>query len=90
MATSFPFLTAADPAATSEGTLDPLGLYQISDQLAPGLCARFAAACWPLTAHSKDLINIVNMSNLADNPRKVNAIFNINDQVDRREVCIAF
>jgi hypothetical protein len=37
MATSFPFLTAADPAATSEGTLDPLGLYQISDQLASEL-----------------------------------------------------
>lgn len=29
-----PFLTAYDPPGTSEGTLDPLGLYQISDQLA--------------------------------------------------------
>src|SRR5213593_4235137 len=30
----FPFLTSYDPPGTSEGTLDPLGLYQIADQLA--------------------------------------------------------
>lgn len=29
-----PFLTAYDPPGTSEGTLDPMGLYQIADQLA--------------------------------------------------------
>ena len=29
-----PFLTAYDPPGTSEGALDPLGLYQIADQLA--------------------------------------------------------
>lgn len=34
MAIAFPFLTAYDPPGTSEGTLDPLGLYQIADQLA--------------------------------------------------------
>jgi len=34
MPNNFPFLTAYDPAGTSEGTLDPLGLYQIADQLA--------------------------------------------------------
>jgi hypothetical protein len=34
---SLPFLTAYDPAASSEGTLDPLGLYQIADQLATRL-----------------------------------------------------
>lgn len=34
MTTSFPFMTAYDPPGTSEGTLDPLGLYQIADQLA--------------------------------------------------------
>jgi hypothetical protein len=32
-----PFLTAYDPPGTSEGTLDPLGLYQIADQLATRL-----------------------------------------------------
>jgi hypothetical protein len=37
MAPGFPFLTSADPVASSEGTLDPLGLYQISDQLASKL-----------------------------------------------------
>lgn len=34
MTVTFPFLTAYDPPGTSEGTLDPLGLYQIADQLA--------------------------------------------------------
>jgi hypothetical protein len=34
MATSLPFMTSYDPPGTSEGTLDPLGLYQIADQLA--------------------------------------------------------
>src|SRR5215212_7911097 len=34
LAASFPFLTSYDPSGTSEGTLDPLGLYQIADQLA--------------------------------------------------------
>lgn len=33
----FPFLTAYDPTGASEGTLDPLGLYQIADQLASAL-----------------------------------------------------
>jgi hypothetical protein len=31
---SFPFLTSYDPPGTSEGALDPLGLYQIADHLA--------------------------------------------------------
>jgi len=39
-----PFLSAKDPAASSEGTLDPLGLYQIADALAvrlvPGIRER--------------------------------------------------
>jgi len=34
MGATFPFLTSYDPPGTSEGTLDPLGLYQIADQLA--------------------------------------------------------
>jgi hypothetical protein len=34
MAALFPFMTSYDPPGTSEGTLDPLGLYQIADQLA--------------------------------------------------------
>jgi hypothetical protein len=34
MAITFPFMTSYDPAGTSEGMLDPLGLYQIADQLA--------------------------------------------------------
>lgn len=33
MTTTLPFLTSYDPPGTSEGTLDPLGLYQIADQL---------------------------------------------------------
>ena len=34
MAAAFPFLTTYDPPGTGEGSLDPLGLYQIADQLA--------------------------------------------------------
>ncbi|MDA1016093.1 MAG: hypothetical protein O3A00_16760 [Planctomycetota bacterium] len=34
---AIPFLTNYDPPGTSEGTLDPLGLYQIADQLATRL-----------------------------------------------------
>jgi hypothetical protein len=34
MVVTFPVLTSYDPPGTSEGTLDPLGLYQIADQLA--------------------------------------------------------
>ncbi len=33
MAYVLPFMTVYDPPGTSEGTLDPLGLYQIADQL---------------------------------------------------------
>ncbi|MFG0252077.1 MAG: hypothetical protein ACF8NJ_04300 [Phycisphaerales bacterium JB038] len=32
-----PFLTSYDPAGSSEGTIDPLGLYQIADMLATRL-----------------------------------------------------
>ncbi len=42
--TLLPLLSAKDPAASSEGTLDPLGLYQIADALAvkliPGIRER--------------------------------------------------
>src|SRR3990172_1401640 len=34
MTNTFPFLTSYDPPGNSEGSLDPLGLYQIADQLA--------------------------------------------------------
>jgi hypothetical protein len=34
MTATLPFLTSYDPIGTGEGSLDPLGLYQIADQLA--------------------------------------------------------
>jgi hypothetical protein len=37
MGVMFPFMTSYDPPGTSEGTIDPLGLYQIADQLATQL-----------------------------------------------------
>lgn len=37
MKITLPVLSAFDPAATSEGTMDPLGLYQVADQLATKL-----------------------------------------------------
>ena len=36
-ADEFPFLTKYDPPGSSEGTLDPLGLYLLADQLATKL-----------------------------------------------------
>lgn len=33
MEAQLPFLTGYDPASTGEGSLDPLGLYQIADHL---------------------------------------------------------
>ena len=37
MSASFPFLTSYDPPGTGEGSLDPLGLYQIAERLAEQL-----------------------------------------------------
>lgn len=37
MAASFPFLTHFDPVGNSEGTLDPLGVYQVAELLATEL-----------------------------------------------------
>ena len=37
----FPFITSYDPLGTSEGALDPLGLYQIADQLAQSWPGKF-------------------------------------------------
>ncbi len=37
MAVTLPFLTSYDPPGSSEGSLDPLGLYPIADQLAVAL-----------------------------------------------------
>ncbi|MCB0810788.1 MAG: hypothetical protein KDB96_16035, partial [Flavobacteriales bacterium] len=34
MAIALPFLSVYDPAGTGEGSLDPLGMYQIADRLA--------------------------------------------------------
>lgn len=54
MAATYPFLTSYDPAGTSEGTLDPLGLAQVGEQLANALVpavrermlrVRFLTAC---------------------------------------------
>ena len=40
-----PFLTSYDPPGTSEGTLDPLGLYQIADRLAVQLVPLSESGC---------------------------------------------
>ena len=42
---SFPFLTTYDPPGSSEGTIDPLGLYQIADQLAVQLVPAVPNEC---------------------------------------------
>jgi len=68
LAASFPFLTSYDPSGTSEGTLDPLGLYQIADQLAvqlvPGVRERMQRIRF-LTAMA---VGALVTEGLADNP----------------------
>ena len=73
MPASLPFLTTYDPPGTSEGSLDPLGLYQIADQLAsqlvPGVRERMQRIRF-LTAMA---VGSLITENLEENPRSPDA-----------------
>jgi hypothetical protein len=73
MAIAFPFMTAYDPPGTSEGSLDPLGLYQIADQLGvrlvPAVRERMQRARF-LTAM---VVGAIVTQGLEDDPRKRDA-----------------
>jgi hypothetical protein len=51
MTASFPFLTTYDPLGTSEGTLDPLGLYQIAANSPSSSCQRSGAHAADQVSH---------------------------------------
>jgi hypothetical protein len=73
MSVDLPFLTSYDPPGTSEGSLDPLGLYQIADQLAvqlvPGVRERMQRVRF-LTAMA---VGALVTGGLEDDPRKRDA-----------------
>ncbi len=68
-ATALPFFTAYDPPGTSEGSLDPLGLYAIADELAvrlvPGVRERMQRIRF-LTAIT---VGALVLEDVAPNPR---------------------
>jgi len=73
MATTFPFLTSYDPPGTSEGTLDPLGLYQIADQLAIQLVPAVRERMQRIRFLTAMAVGALVTEDLADDPRQRDA-----------------
>ena len=73
MATTFPFLTSYDPSGTSEGTLDPLGLYQIADQLAIQLVPAVRERMQRIRFLTAMAVGALVTEDLADDPRQRDA-----------------
>jgi hypothetical protein len=68
MITSFPFMTSYDPPGTSEGTLDPLGLYQIADQLAVQLVPAVRERMQRIRFLTAMAVGSLVTENIQDNP----------------------
>jgi hypothetical protein len=68
MVATFPFLTSYDPPGTSEGTLDPLGLYQIADQLAVRLVPAVRERMQRIRFLTAMAVGSLVTENLHDNP----------------------
>ncbi len=66
---ALPFLTSYDPPASSEGTLDPLGLYQIADQLAVRLVPAIRERMQRIRFLTPMTIGAVVTDGLDSNPR---------------------
>jgi len=73
MAASFPFMTSYDPPGTSEGTLDPLGLYQIADQLAGQLVPAVRERMQRIRLLSAMAVGALVTEDLEDDPRQRDA-----------------
>ena len=69
MTQSFPFLSAYDPPGSSEGTLDPLGLYQIADQLAVQLVPAVRERMQRIRFLSAMAVGAVVTQEIEDDPR---------------------
>jgi hypothetical protein len=65
----FPFLTTYDPPGTSEGTLDPLGLYQIADQLAVKLVPAIRERMQRIRFLTAMAVGAILTEGLEDDPR---------------------
>jgi hypothetical protein len=73
MATSLPFMTSYDPPGTSEGTLDPLGLYQIADQLAVQLVPAVRERMQRIRFFTAMAVGALVTEGLEDDPRQRDA-----------------
>jgi hypothetical protein len=68
MLTTLPFLTSYDPPGSSEGKLDPLGLYQIADQLAVQLVPAVRERMQRIRFLTAMSVGALVTENLPDNP----------------------
>jgi hypothetical protein len=73
MLVSLPFLTSYDPPGTSEGTLDPLGLYQIADQLAIQLVPAVRERMQRIRFLTAMAVGAIVTEGLEDDPRERDA-----------------
>ena len=74
MAALFPFLTAYDPAGSSEGSLDPLGLYRIADQLAMQLVPAVRERMQRVRFLTAMVVGSLAIENIEDDFRHHNAL----------------
>jgi hypothetical protein len=73
MAIIFPFLTSYDPPGSSEGALDPLGLYQIADQLATQLVPSVRERMQRIRFLTAMAVGAIALEDIEDNPQKRDA-----------------
>jgi len=73
MSAILPFLTTYDPPGTSEGALDPLGLYQIADQLAVQLVPAVRERMQRIRMLTAMAVGAMVTENLDDDPRNRDA-----------------
>ncbi len=73
MTITFPFLTNYDPPGSSEGALDPLGLYQIADQLAVQLVPAVRERMQRIRFLTAMAVGALAMEDLEDNPNQRDA-----------------
>ncbi len=66
MPLALPSLSTFDPPASSEGTLDPLGLYQIADQLATrGRAHNVRPFTHKIANHSRSIMSVASRWSVA-------------------------
>jgi hypothetical protein len=69
MTTMLPFLTGYDPPGSSEGALDPLGLYQIADQLATQLVPAVRERMQRIRFLTAMAVGAITMEELEEDPQ---------------------